>query len=333
LSASQDGEDGDMRIAITGSSGLIGSALVSALRVDGHDVRRIVRRTAAADDEASWEPQERRIDPRALDGVDAVINLAGAGLGDHRWSDEYRHTLLSSRVDATATISDAIAERRDQVAVLISASAVGWYGDRGEETVDESDPAGTGFLADLVHAWEAECAPAADAGVRLINARTGIVLSADGGALGKVLPLFRLGLGGRLGSGRQWMSWISLPDYVAAVRFLLSHPVSGPVNLTAPQPVRNRDYTREIGHQLGRPTFATAPAAALRLAMPGFADEAILASQRVLPHVLREAGFEFGHPDITTALSDLLGPGSRRGDPRDSPTVRTASQHEGEDAL
>jgi uncharacterized protein (TIGR01777 family) len=322
-----------MRIAITGSSGLIGSALVPALRADGHDIRRIVRRVAAADDEASWEPHERRIDPRALDGVDAVINLSGAGLGDRRWNDEYRHTLLTSRVDATATIADAIAERRDQIAVLISASAVGWYGDRGEQTIDESVPAGTGFLADLVHAWEAECAPAADAGVRVINVRAGIVLSADGGALGKVLPLFRLGLGGRLGSGRQWMSWISLADYVAGVRFLLSHPVSGPVNFTAPQPVRNRDYTREIGHQLGRPTFAVAPALALRLAMPGFAEEGILASQRVVPHVLREAGFEFRHPDITSALTALLGPGSRGTDPLDSPTVHAASQHEGEDAL
>jgi uncharacterized protein (TIGR01777 family) len=236
-------------------------------------------------------------------------------------------------VDATATIADAIAERRDQVAVLISASAVGWYGDRGEQTVDESDAAGTGFLADLVHAWEAECAPASDAGVRVIKVRTGIVLSADGGALGKVLPLFRLGLGGRLGSGRQWMSWITLTDYIAAVRFLLTHPVSGPANFTAPQPVRNRDYTREIGHQLGRPTFALAPARALRLAMPGFAEEAILASQRVVPHVLHEAGFGFRHPDISTALTDLLGPGSRRTDPLHAPTVRATNQQEGEGAL
>ena len=321
-----------MRIAITGSTGLIGSTLVPALRADGHEVRRIVRRVATAEDEATWEPKERRIDPRALDGVDAVINLAGAGLGDRRWTDDYRHTLLASRVDSTATIAEAIAERRDQVAVLISASAIGWYGDRGEQTVDESDAAGTGFLADLVHAWEAECTPAADAGVRVIKVRTGIVLSADGGALGKVLPLFRLGLGGRLGSGRQWMSWISLTDYVAAVRFLLTHPVSGPVNFTAPQPVRNRDYTREIGHQLGRPTFATAPAAALRLAMPGFADEAILASQRVLPHVLREADFEFRHPDIAAALRDLLGPKSALPDVHDSPAVPSISQHEGEHA-
>jgi len=297
-----------MIVVVTGASGLIGSALVTNLRAAGHEVRRLVRRRPAGDEEFGWDPPRHEIDDGVLDGADAVVNLAGAGIGDRRWSDDYKDLVRRSRLDSTTTITDAITRRADRPAVLLQGSAVGWYGDTGEDAVDETAPAGAGFLAELVRQWEAAAQPAADAGVRVVRLRTGVVLSSDGGALGKVLPLFKAGLGGRLGSGRQWMSWIALPDQIAAMRFLLDNPdIDGPVNLSAPEPVRNRDYTKAIARAVHRPALALVPPVALRLALGGFADEGVLVSQRVLPARLEAAGFSFTYDDVDAALRALVG--------------------------
>jgi uncharacterized protein (TIGR01777 family) len=296
-----------MNIVVTGSSGLIGTALVRMLRADGHDVRRLVRHEPRAADESQWDPSRHKIDDTALDGIDAVIHLAGVGVADKRWSDKHKLAILDSRIDGTTTIAQAVARNRDHVQVLLSASAVGWYGERGDEVLDEADDRGSGFLAEVVAQWEAATAAATEAGVRVVMLRSGIVLSPDGGALGKVLPMFKLGVGGRLGSGKQWMPWIALSDELAAIRFLLTHDeVSGPVNLTAPEPVRNSDYTSAIGRALHRPTVATVPGFALRLALAGFADEGALVSQRAIPRKLIDAGFSFTYNDIDAALQAIL---------------------------
>jgi hypothetical protein len=296
-----------VRIVVTGSTGLIGSALVRVLRADGHEVRRLVRRAPRAADESEWDPTRRTVAAGALDGVDAVVHLAGVGVGDKRWSDSHKRAVLDSRVDGTTTIAEAVAANRDDVKVLISASAVGWYGDRGNAVLDEADGRGAGFLAGVVEAWEASTAPAASVGVRVVNIRSGVVLAAEGGALGKVLPLFKLGLGGQLGSGQQWMPWIALADEVGAIRFLLTHDeLSGPVNLSAPEPVRNSDYTAAIGRALHRPTVARVPGFALRAALAGFADEGVLVSQRVVPRRLLDAGYGFRYPDLDGALHAIL---------------------------
>jgi hypothetical protein len=296
-----------MKVVVTGASGLIGSALVSSLRSDGHDVVRLVRHAASAPDEASWDPAHRLLDPSVLAGSDAVVHLAGAGVGDKRWSDAYKQTILASRVDGTSTIASALASLDSPPGVLVSASAVGFYGERGDDVLDESAPNGDGFLADVVRQWEACTAPAAAAGVRVVHIRSGLVLSADGGVLGKTLPLFNLGLGGRLGSGRQWMPWIALPDEVAAIQFLLeTNAVSGAVNLSAPAPVRNSEYTHAVGRAVHRPTLAPVPRFALRAALAGFADEGALVSQRAVPRRLLDAGFEFQYRTLDEALTALL---------------------------
>ena len=298
-----------MKVVVTGASGLIGTALVSSLRGDGHEVVKLVRRPARSADEAQWDPARRSLDPAVLAGADAVVHLAGAGVGDKRWSDDYKRTILSSRIDGTTTVAAALAacSAQDRPRVLVSASAVGYYGDTRDEIADENSPMGEGFLADVVRQWEAATAPASDAGVRVVTPRNGLVLAEHGGVLGKMLPVFKLGLGGRLGSGRQWMSWIALPDHVAAMRFLLDDDeVSGPVNLTAPEPVRNRDYTRALGRALHRPVLAVVPPVALRAAFGEFADEGVLVSQRVVPARLEAAGFAFTYADIDAALAAIL---------------------------
>jgi uncharacterized protein (TIGR01777 family) len=294
-----------VQIAITGSTGLIGSALVRTLRDEGLAVLRLVRHRAAADDEIQWDPFGD-VDTAALEGVDAVVHLAGAGLGDRRWSQSYKREIRDSRVEGTRTLSRALAGLERRPAVLVSGSAVGFYGDTGDVTVDESAPQGEGFLAGVCRDWEAAARPAADAGIRVVHPRTGLVLSREGGLLGKVLPLFRVGLGGRLGGGGQWMSWISLTDHVAALRFLIDGDLEGPVNLTAPEPVTNAAYTRAVGRALHRPAPFIVPAAALRLALGGFADEGALVSQRVLPGRLGKAGFTFQHPGLDAALAGIL---------------------------
>jgi uncharacterized protein (TIGR01777 family) len=297
-----------MRVVVTGSTGLIGSKLFDSLRADGTEVVRLVRRPPRADDERSWDPARHRIDADALDNADAVVHLAGAGIGDKRWSDDYKRLVLQSRVDGTSTIADAVAGLPGHKPVLLSGSAVGYYGDTGDEAVDETGPSGAGYLADVVRRWESATAAAEQAGARVVHLRSGVVLSTEGGALGKVLPLFKLGLGGRLGSGRQWMSWIAMADHIAAMRFLLaSTDLSGPVNLTAPEPVRNRDYTKAVARALRRPAVAVVPAVALRTALGEFADEGVLVSQRVVPAKLEEAGFSFAYDDIDAAVRALVG--------------------------
>ncbi|MQY02529.1 TIGR01777 family oxidoreductase [Actinomadura macrotermitis] len=295
-----------MKLSVTGSTGLIGTALVRSLLADGHEVLRLVRHEPAAPDEVRWDPAGGRVDPRGVEGVDAVVHLAGAGIGDRPWTASYKRQVRDSRVLGTRTIAEAVAKAKDGPRVLVSGSAVGYYGDTGGRAVDESAPSGAGFLAEVVRDWEAAAAPAAEAGVRVVHPRTGIVLTAEGGLLGKVLPLFRLGLGGKLGDGRQWISWIGLDDQVAALRFLVDGDLAGPVDLTAPNPVTNADYTKAVGRALGRPTPFTVPAFALRAVLRGFADEGALISQRVLPKRLLEAGFGFAHPDLDGALRAVL---------------------------
>ncbi|MGY1774042.1 TIGR01777 family oxidoreductase [Blastococcus sp. SYSU D00813] len=295
---------------MTGSSGLIGSALVPALSGDGHDVLRLVRRTPRTADEHRWEPQHRQIDPGLLADVDAVVNLAGAGVGDKRWTEKRKQEILRSRVDATTTVSTALAEAAaadpNRPRVLLSASAVGWYGDTGDRVVRENAPAGQDFLAHVCEQWETATAPAEQAGVRVVRLRTGLVLG-RGGLLGRLAPVFKLGLGGRIGSGEQYWPWISLRDEVDAIRFLLTAPLSGPVNLTGPAPVTNAEFTRALGQVLRRPAKLPVPGSALTAVLGEFAPVGVLAGQRAVPAALEAAGFTWTHPDVTSALRSALG--------------------------
>ncbi|MEV0974105.1 TIGR01777 family oxidoreductase [Microtetraspora glauca] len=297
-----------MTIVVTGSSGFLGSALVSALRADGARVLRLVRREPEASDEEFWDPERDLLDPSVLEGAEAVVHLAGAGIADRRWTESYRRELVDSRIVGTHTLVEALGLLRSRPRVLLSASAIGYYGDTGDREVDESAPAGTGFLATLVRDWEEAAEPVEQEGIRLVRLRTGVVLSSRGGALAKVLPIFKIGAGAPLGSGRQYVSWISLPDWVDAVRFLISNAdISGPVNLTAPEPVTNAEYTKAIGKALRRPTMPIpTPAFALRMALGDFADEGVLTGQRVIPRRLLRAGHRFSHPTLTEALAAVL---------------------------
>jgi hypothetical protein len=293
------------RVAVTGSSGLIGTALVAHLRERGDEVFRLVRHLPQGGDEVQWDPASRRLDPATFDGVTAVVNLAGAGVGDHRWTPQYRAKILISRTDATHAVATAIAEG-DTGVRLVNGSAVGFYGDRGEEELTEDSPAGTGFLSDVVRAWEAAAAPAVEAGASVALARTGLVLSGSGGALAPLLRLGRLGLAGPLGSGRQFWPWITLEDEVRAIAHLIDSPeVTGPVNLCGPAPVRQRDLARALGEALHRPALLPAPSLALRAVVGGFAGD-ILASQRVVGRVLRESGFIPTHDTVPAALGWVL---------------------------
>ena len=294
-----------MKIAITGASGLIGSALSASLRGDGHQVVSFVRRHPRSPDEVRWDPASRRLDPAALAEVNGVVHLAGAGIADKRWTGSRRRVVLDSRVDGTTTVAQALVAAQPRQRFLISASAVGWYGDTGQRPVDESASAGSGFLAEVCRRWEAAAQPAVDAGVRVVFPRTGLVLSRRGGLMARILPLFRLGLGGKLGSGRQYWPWISHADEVSALRLLIESDLSGPVNLTGPEPVTNAEFTKTLGSVLGRPTLAAVPAFALKLAVGDFAEEGILAGQRAVPRVLTETGFEFAHPTLRQALEEV----------------------------
>ena len=295
-----------MRVAVTGASGLIGTALVPHLRSVGHEVVRLVRRTAAAPDEVTWDPKAGTVDLDALAGVEGVIHLAGAGVGDHRWTDDYKREILDSRVDSTHTIVNAMLALDPKPRVLVSASAIGWYGDTGDRRVDETAPAGTGFLVDVCRAWEAAAAPAASAGIRVVHPRTGLVVAKAGGAWARMFPLFKLGVGGKLGSGRQYWSWISLRDEVCALQFLLEQDhLSGPVNLTGPDPQTNAEITHVMGKVLGRPTILPAPAFALKTVLGEFSSE-VLGSARVMPAVLEGSGFVFQDPTIESAIRTAL---------------------------
>ncbi len=297
-----------MQVGITGASGLIGTALTERLRATGHVITPLVRHTPAPG-EIGWNPSAGELDPADLAPLDAIVHLAGAGIGDHRWTDEYKQTLLRSRVDTTSLLARSIAELgEDGPNVLLSGSAIGFYGARGDEVVDEESVSGDGFLAEICRAWEASTAPAEAAGVRVAHLRTGIVLSADGGALAKMLPLFKIGAGGRFGSGEQWMSWISITDEVRAIEHLLTADVEGPVNLTAPNPVRNREFADTLGDVLNRPTFLPVPRFGPKLLLGAeLADALLFDGQRVRSGVLGgDDGFSFSHPDLTTALRAML---------------------------
>ncbi|MFB7360065.1 TIGR01777 family oxidoreductase [Streptomyces gardneri] len=290
------------RVAVTGASGLIGRALVRSLRADGHDVLRLVRRPAATADEVEWDPKRLYVDAAGLVGVDAVVHLAGAGVGERRWTETYKREIRDSRVLGTRAIAEALASLASPPEVLVCGTALGWYGDTGSRAVDESAPAGTGFLPSVCVEWEAAAAPAEEAGIRVAYARTGLVVAREGGAWGRLFPVFRAGLGGRMGDGRQYWSHISLHDEVAALRHVVDTPaLSGPVNLTAPEPVTNREVTAAMGRVLRRPTLFTVPAPALKLVLGDFAQD-VLGSQRVLPGRLLESGFDFAFPTIDEAI-------------------------------
>jgi uncharacterized protein len=301
-----------MRVAITGSSGLIGTALTASLRRGGHEVTPLVRRPAGPG-EIRWDPQvaDGGLAPGALDGVDAVVHLAGAPIAGGRWTPARKQKLRASRVQSTQALAAALTAARQGGAerppsVLLSGSAVGWYGDTGDRAVDESEPAGTGFLAELVRDWEAAARPAREAGLRVVNLRSGVVLSRHGGMLGPLVPLFRFGLGARIGSGHQFLSWISLTDQVGAIRYLIDHSeIEGPVNLTAPAPVTNAVFTAALARALNRPALLWIPAPVLQVAAGELSSE-LLGSLRVLPRRLTEAGFAFRYPALPAALAAEL---------------------------
>jgi len=289
------------RIAVSGASGLIGTALVGKLKSEGYTVQRLVRRPTVSSEEIYWNPANSEIDIAALEGVDAVIHLAGAGVGDKRWTKKYKAEILNSRLLGTTTIANAVAQVKPKV--FISASAIGWYGETGNRAVVESDRGGDDFLAAVCREWEAAADLAGD--VRTVKLRTGLVLDPTGGALGRMLPLFRFGLGGKLGNGKQWWSWITLHDQLRAILFVLENEnISGAVNLTAPNPVTNQEFTSALARALRRPALFPAPAFALKLALGGFSTE-ILGSKKVLPAALQEAGFNFDFPHIGPALDAL----------------------------
>jgi uncharacterized protein (TIGR01777 family) len=294
-----------MRVAVTGSSGFLGSALVPALELAGHEVARLRRGDAPP---PRWDPDAGTIDAGALNGVDAIVHLAGEGIGEKRWTPEQKQRILRSRSAGTDLIARTAAALDPKPSVLVSASAVGYYGDRGDEELTEDSPPGDNFLAEVVQAWEAGTAPAADAGIRVVSLRTGIVLAHKGGALGRMLLPFRLGLGGRIASGRQWMSWISVDDVIRGYQHALTTTtLRGPVNLTAPAPVRNEEFTRTLGRVLGRPTVLPTPLFPLKLAYgPELVAQLLVEGQRVLPARLLASGFTFAHDELEAALRSVL---------------------------
>ena len=287
-----------MRVAVTGSSGLIGTALVTSLRAEGqHEVVRLVRRPSSAPDEVQWDPEGGSVDLDGLAGVEGVVHLAGVGIGDRRWTDSYKRRIRDSRILGTRTLVRALGSLDPVPRVLVSASGVHAYGDRGDEHLTEESSRGTGFLPDLVRDWEAEAEAAAEAGTRVAFARTGILLAPSAGLVGRLKPLFKLGAAGPIGDGRNWWSWITLPDEVAAMRFLLDHDISGPVNLTAPEPQRQSDVIRAIARAWHRPAVIRAPKRAVRAVIGEFVDD-ITESQLATPEVLLAAGFAFQHRRI-----------------------------------
>lgn len=297
-----------MDVAISGASGFVGTALTRSLRDDGHRVRRLVRRPSDEPDTVSWDPEGGSIDAAGLADVTAVVHLAGASIGGARWSARYKQAIRDSRVKGTILLARTLAELDPPPQVLLSASGVHAYGDRGDEVLTEESSRGKGFLAEVVAAWEEAAAPAQAAGIRTVFGRSGLVLSGEGGVLPQMLRPIRLGVGGRLGSGRQWMSWISLVDEVGALRMLLDRDdIAGPVNLVAPAPVTNRDFTEAAGRVLHRPTWLPVPKFAPRLLLGReMADELLFGSLRVRPATLEKAGYQFRHPDIQTALEAIL---------------------------
>jgi uncharacterized protein (TIGR01777 family) len=295
-----------MRIAVTGASGLIGSALTRSLTAEGHEVVRLVRRAPSGPDEVRWDPEAGTVDTAGLAGTEAIVHLAGAGIGDHRWNDARKKVLRDSRVNGTAAIARAAASLDAPPGVLLCGSAIGYYGDTGDAWADEDSPVGEGFLAELVQDWEAAAEPARAAGIRTAHARTGLVVAKEGGAWGPLFKLAKAGLGGRMGNGRQFWSYIALHDELAALRHIIDTPeLSGPVNLTAPEPLTNREITAAMGRVLRRPTLAAVPGPVLRIALGEFAGD-VLGSQRVRPKRLQESGFAYAFPQIDQAIGAAL---------------------------
>ncbi len=299
-----------MLIAITGAGGLVGRALVPFLTTGGDEVVRLVRRDPSSEDEVAWSPADGTVDTRGLRGVDAVVHLAGEGIADGRWNAAKKERIRASRVDGTAAIAKAIASMDEPPRVLVCASAIGFYGDRGDEELTEDSAAGTGFLPEVCQAWEDAAAPAREAGIRVVNLRIGIVLSARGGALHKMLTPFKLGAGGVIGSGDQWMSWIAIDDVLGAIRHAIAQEqMTGPVNVVAPQPVTNRTFTKTLGRVLRRPTVLPLPAFAVRLVFGQMGEDLLIAGQRVLPRRLAAHGYALQYTDLETALRHQLGKG------------------------
>jgi uncharacterized protein (TIGR01777 family) len=296
-----------MKILITGASGLIGQALTTSLKAAGHTTVAAVRREPRRNDEVQWNPKTGVMSASAFDGVDAVVHLAGAGIGDKRWTDAYKMEILESRTLGTALLANTMASLDKKPQVFLSGSAIGIYGVRDDTELSEKATIGTGFLADVCRDWEAAAAPAQAAGIRTVLLRTGIVLSSKGGALKKQLPLFKLGLGGRFGNGKQWQSWISITDEVNAIIHLLSSTLSGPVNLTAPTPVTNAEFTSTLASVVSRPALIPIPSFGPKLLLGGeLANALLFTGQRVTPNALLSDGFTFAHPTLETALRDLL---------------------------
>ncbi len=297
-----------MDVAISGASGLLGTALAASLQADGHRVLRFVRGGVTGGDDIAWDPEQGRIDAPALEAIDAVVHLAGEGIGEHRWTSEQKRRIKESRTKGTAVLSAAVASRENKPKVLVTASAIGIYGNRADEILTEDSPLGDDFLSDVCKAWEAETRPAVDAGVRTVNVRTGIVLAAHGGALQQMLLPFRLGLGGKQGSGKQWMSWIALADEIAALRAAIDDDrLRGPVNLVAPNPVTNAEFARALGHVLHRPTVLPTPLLPLKLRYGAeLVETLLLGSQRVAPNRLEAVSFSFRYPVLEPALEAIL---------------------------
>jgi uncharacterized protein len=296
-----------MRVAITGSTGLIGEALVASLVRDGHRVHRVTRsRAKAGPDDVVWDPMGGAVDTANLEGVDAVVHLAGEPIGDARWTDETKRAIHESRRTGTRTLAEALAGLAILPAVFVSGSAVGIYGSRGDEVLDESSALGDDFLARVCIDWETAAAPAAEAGIRVVHPRTGVVIAQDGPLIDKIELPFKLGVGGKVGSGKQYVPWISLEDEVRALRFLIDEPISGPVNLTGPAPVTNAELTRALGAVMRRPTVFPIPPIAIRALYGEMGVTLATSSQRAVPRVLLDAGFEFVHADLTSALRVAL---------------------------
>lgn len=295
-----------MRIAITGASGLIGSALRTSLEADGHDVLR-VGRSASGPGTTRWDIAAGTIDAEAFEGLDAVVHLAGEGIAEKRWSDEQKQRIRNSRVDGTTLLATTLAGLADKPTVLVSGSGIDAYGDRDDEVLDETSTPGSSFLAHVVRDWEAATAPAEAAGIRVAHIRTSIVLDDDGGALPRMLGLAKFGVLGKIGSGRQWWSWITLADQVRAIRHLIDHDVSGPVNMCSPHPVTNAEFTKTLGKVVHRPTFIPVPAFGPKLLLGAeLAETLLLESKRAAPAVLLASGFTFEHPDLHEALSSVI---------------------------
>ena len=294
-----------MKVVVSGASGLIGSELVPALRASGHEVIRLVRREVAGVDEVAWNPATGSLDAHLLEGVDAIVNLSGENIGQ-RWTASRKREILDSRLAATGLLAQTAVSLDPRPSVFVSAGGVGVYGDRGDEIVTEESTLGTGFEADVVRAWEAAAAPARDAGIRVVNFRQGMVLAKEGGALARMLLPFKLGVGGRVGSGKQWWTWVAIDDVTAAYGFVLGHEIDGVVNLAAPNPVTNAQFADALGKALGRPTILPTPAFAIRALFGEMGEDVLLCGRRALPARLIEAGFTFSAPTIETALSHVL---------------------------